>query len=113
VSGNPTDIAAQFDWAGGSHPTAPGERREPMHWHILDWLEFKDREWRERQVAHDKARLAKGRAQRAISRARRKAWTAGVSKIMAEVRRREAGLEMPEPPFFASDNPLDGERLWA
>lgn len=46
---------------------------------------------------------------------RRKAWRAGVAKIMAEVRRREAERARlnPEPPYYSSDNPLDGERLWA
>jgi len=46
---------------------------------------------------------------------RRDAWRAGVAKIMAEVRRREAERARlnPEPPYYSSDNPLDGERLWA
>lgn len=39
-------------------------------------------------------------------------WSAGVAKIMAEVRRREADRALPEPPFYSSDNPLDGTRLW-
>lgn len=42
-----------------------------------------------------------------------KQWSEGVAGIMAEARRREAARAMPEPPFFTSDNPLDGERLWA
>lgn len=51
--------------------------------------------------------------ERARARKARKAeWTAGVAKIMAEVRRREIERATPEHPFFASDNPLDGERLF-
>jgi hypothetical protein len=44
---------------------------------------------------------------------RRDAWRAGVARIIAEVRRREAARAMPEPPYYSSDNPLDGARLWA
>jgi len=46
------------------------------------------------------------------TRAKKKEWREGVAKIMAEVRRREAARALPEPPFYNSENPLDGERLW-
>lgn len=59
---------------------------------------------RRQRVAAEKAK---------IKRKKTKEWRAGVAKIMAEVRRREAERGLTDTLCFASDNPLDGERLWA
>tara|TARA_R110000822_G_C15212210_1_gene483448 strand:+ start:339 stop:722 length:384 start_codon:yes stop_codon:yes gene_type:complete len=83
-----------------------------------------------RKVASDRAREARAfaaaRADAAEENAKRKAravansqkakeWRAGVAKIMAEVRRREAARKprFRVPAISRPINPLDGERLWA
>lgn len=68
---------------------------------------------RERRRAADGERRAAQRIKIAARNERRKAWRIGVAKIMAEMRRREAERAAAEPPFYSSDNPLDGTRLWA
>lgn len=71
--------------------------------------------WHERQRQHDaeeEKRLSVQREKIRARRERKRAWTEGVAKIMAEVRRREALRGLPAAPFFTSDNPLDGARLW-
>ena len=71
---------------------------------------------RERLEREHQANIAKWKASvvRGVeTRRKRKEWREGVAKIMAEVRRREAARALPEPPIYTSDNPLDGERLWA
>lgn len=69
----------------------------------------------ERRQQADEERRAAQRLKAAERNERRRVWRAGVAKIMAEVRRREAERVRlhPEPPFYSSDNPLDGMRLWA
>lgn len=89
----------------------------------LKWEREQFADWYADAEAQDKRaaslRRAAERKQRAKTkkaketRAARKEWQAGVAKIMAEVRRREAERALPEPPFYSSDNPLDGERLWS
>lgn len=69
--------------------------------------------WAERRRERaERERLAAQRERAAAYRMRRAAWTAGVGGIMTEARRREAARALPEQPYFTSDNPLDGTRLW-
>lgn len=76
----------------------------PLTSHIERWLERRMNRRAEADRRAAKLRSAK--------RAERAAWASGVAKIMAEVRRREMAWAAAEPPFFTSDNPLDGARLW-
>jgi len=55
------------------------------------------------------------RAAKAANSKKAREWRAGVAKIMAEVRRREAAAKprFRVPAISRRINPLDGERLWA
>lgn len=102
-AGNPYDIQTQLTaWLAFER-----NHYYDAHWHA--WDEERDR----RYVESERARIAVQREKIADRKKRKAAWVAGVAKIMAEVRRREAERALAEPPFYSSDNPLDGERLWA
>jgi hypothetical protein len=79
--------------------------------HVDAWH---DERARQAEAADEKRRAAQ-RIKTAERKERQKVWRAGVARIMAEVRRREAERARlnPEPHYYSSDNPLDGERLWA
>jgi hypothetical protein len=101
-AGNPYNIQRQteawFAWERSHTYDA--------HWHA--WDEERDR----RYVERERHRIAVQREKIADRKRRKAEWVAGVSRIMAEVRRREAEHALPEPPFYSSANPLDGTRLW-
>tara|TARA_R110000868_G_C10517980_1_gene732786 strand:+ start:333 stop:620 length:288 start_codon:yes stop_codon:yes gene_type:complete len=82
--------------------------------HTREWFAWERAHCCARQIeAADEERRAAQRIKTAERKERQKAWREGVARIMAEVRRREAARALPEQPYYSSDNPLDGARLWA
>lgn len=81
---------------------------------LAEWNRVRP-DWEAEMRAQEEAaqkRRDEQRQKRMMREAAKAHWRAGVAKIMAEVRRREALRGLPAAPFFTSDNPLDGARLW-